>query len=200
MIHQYDLISIEGRQHFPYVTVYDQVIPPQFCQKLIDKFNRNDHDEQRETVLKGVRHFMEVNISQFWHDEHETFVAIVQEAWKVYQSINNITFDVQWPRQFGYEQFRMKRYLPNGLDEFALHTDVGSYGSARRFVSFLWYLNTVQEGGSTQFGFAQDKPEATIPAVQGRLLMFPPLWTHPHWGCKPISGPKYIVSGYLHYI
>jgi len=30
--------------------------------------------------------------------------------------------------------------------------------------------------------------------------MFPPLWTHPHAGLKPISNAKYIIGGYLHYI
>ena len=32
-----------------------------------------------------------------------------------------------------------------------------------------------------------------------RLLVFPPFWTHPHAGLKPISGPKYVMMSYLHY-
>lgn len=183
---------------FPYVSIFEDALPSLFCEKLIAKFELNENQEQTETTLKGVRHFHEVNISQFWTDEHDLMVAAIQEAWKFYMTQHRIQFDVQWPRQFGYEQFRMKRYLVNGRDEFALHTDVGSYASARRFVSFLWYLNTVEEGGSTQFGHKSTQPLVNIPAHRGRLLVFPPLWTHPHWGCKPLSGPKYIVSGYLH--
>lgn len=185
---------------FPFVSVMNEAIPPLYCQKLIDKFEQNEDQVQVETVLKGVRHFHEVNISRSWTDEHEIMVNLVQEAWRKYQTDFRIPLNAQWPSQFGYEEFRMKRYLPNGKDEFSFHTDVGNYGSARRFLAFLWYLNTVEEGGMTQFGFTPDKPEFTLPTKQGQLLMFPPLWTHPHWGCKPISGPKYIVSGYLHYI
>jgi hypothetical protein len=180
----------------------DDALPTMFCDKLIKKFEENEDDVQ--VVTEGPkttsRHFIEVNISQHWQDEHDMFVQYVQQAAKVYMNLHRIQYDIQWPRQYGYEQFRMKRYLPNGRDEFAIHTDVGSHASARRFLAFLWYLNTVQEGGQTRFGFTQESPVATVPAVRGRLLVFPPLWTHPHWGCKTISGPKYIVSGYLHLI
>lgn len=202
MRNEYNIGVAASQQGFPYVTVMEEALPAQFCIKLIEKFELNASKEQVLTTgtMSMPRNFMEVNISQHWEREHEIFVNAVQQSWKMYMVANHIQFDVQWPRQFGYEQFRMKRYLPNEKDQFALHTDVGNYASARRFVSFLWYLNTVEEGGATQFGFENDKPLVTIPAVRSRLLMFPPLWTHPHWGCKTVKGPKYIVSGYLHLI
>jgi len=34
----------------------------------------------------------------------------------------------------------------------------------------------------------------------GRMLMFPPMWTHLHAGTKPIEKPKYIIGSYLHYV
>lgn len=184
----------------PHVLVFDDALPTMFCEKLITKFEANEDMVQVHTDFKDVRHFMEVNISQNWQDEHDMMVRFVQEAWKVYMTHQHIQFEIEWPKQFGYEKFRMKRYLPNGKDEFGLHTDVGSYASARRFLSFLWYLNTVEEGGETGFGKDAAAPDLLIPAVRSRLLMFPPLWTHPHWGAKVLKGPKYIVSGYLHYI
>jgi hypothetical protein len=163
-------------------------------------FEANQGDFQISTDFKDVRHFKEINISLHWQDQHDMLVMYVQEAWKVYMGHMGVLFDVQWPRQFGYEQFRMKRYLPNGRDQFGLHTDVGSYASARRFLAFQWYLNTPNQGGETGFGINPDKPELIIPAISGRLLMFPPLWTHPHWGAQVQQSPKYIVTGYLHYI
>jgi len=184
----------------PHILVFDDALPTMFSEKLINKFEANENQVQVHTDFKDVRHFMEVNISQNWQDEHDMMVRFVQEAWKVYMTHQRIQFEIEWPKQFGYEQFRMKRYLPNGKDEFGLHTDVGSYASARRFLSFLWYLNTVEEGGETGFGKDATAPDLLIPAVRSRLLMFPPLWTHPHWGAKVLNGPKYIVSGYLHYI
>jgi hypothetical protein len=182
------------------VLVFDDALPHTFCTKLINKFEANEDNVQVDTVLGTMRHFKEINVSQHWSAEHEIMVNCVQQAWKAYMTIESVLFDVQWPKQFGYEQFRMKRYLPNGKDHFGLHTDVGSYASARRFLAFLWYLNTVEVGGQTGFGKSEDAADLLIPAVGGRLLVFPPLWTFPHWGARPESSNKYIISGYLHYI
>jgi hypothetical protein len=44
------------------------------------------------------------------------------------------------------------------------------------------------------------EPKIKVQPKAGRLLMFPPLWTHPHIGMMPISNAKYIIGGYLHYI
>lgn len=42
---------------------------------------------------------------------------------------------------------RMKRYMPNDIDEFKEHVDVGDYNSARRFLVFFLYLDENKEGG-----------------------------------------------------
>lgn len=185
-----------------YITVVKDVLSPTFCSSLIDKFERNANHEQEETVWDN-RHFIEVNITKHWDKEHEIFYNTVQSMWRLYVQEHTILLGSVWPKTFGFEQFRMKRYLPNGRDQFSFHTDVGSYNSSRRFLSFLFYLNTVQDGGKTVFAYAPDddsKVVMSIPAVQGQVLMFPPLWTHPHWGEKVVSGPKWIVSSYLHYL
>jgi hypothetical protein len=193
-------LQLPEQPFFPYVTVFDGALPRAFCERMIGKFEANEGDVQRQTYLRGVRNFTEINVSENWHDEHEIMVRCIQSATAAYVAYHGIIYDAQIPRQFGYEQFRMKRYLPNGIDVFNQHADVGNYGSARRFVAFQWYLNTVKEGGETGFGRKADEAVLKIPAVEGRLLVFPPLWTHLHWGSKVVSGPKYILTGYLHYI
>jgi prolyl 4-hydroxylase len=67
------------------------------------------------------------------------------------------------------------------------------YDTARRFLSFIFYLNDVEQGGETVFANLRVKPE------KGLLLMFPPMWMFPHRGDPPISNTKYILSVYLHY-
>ena len=105
--------------------------------------------------------------------------------------------DVQFPKKYGLEELRIKKYLPNDSDEFSIHVDADDKESAKRMVSYLFYLNDVGVGGETVFGLRE---EWTIKPKQGNLLMFPPLWTHPHKGKKPISGPKYILTTYINYV
>ena len=94
-----------------------------------------------------------------------------------------------FPSRYGFEEFRLKRYLPNGVDEFRNHVDVTRYATARRFLVFFLYLNDT-EGGETVF----TNYDLRVKPRAGRILMFPPFWTHPHTGKKPINKPKYITE------
>jgi hypothetical protein len=62
-----------------------------------------------------------------------------------------------------------------------------------RLLTFIWYLNTVENGGETEFfnGRIKIKPE------KGKLLLFPSTWTYNHKGNIPISSDKYIVTGWV---
>ena len=62
-----------------------------------------------------------------------------------------------------------------------------------RVITFLWYLNDVEEGGETEFfGYYKIKPEC------GNILLFPSGWIYPHCGKMPISSDKYIITGWLY--
>jgi hypothetical protein len=93
------------------------------------------------------------------------------------------------------EGYRIKRYLPNGIDRFDPHVDVGGGHNAHRQLVTCWYLNDVEEGGETHFPLhgISVKPRA------GTMATFPPMWTHYHEGRTPISGPKYIIVGWMTY-
>jgi len=58
----------------------------------------------------------------------------------------------------------------------------------------IWYLNEVPgPGGDTEFP-AQDirvRPE------EGKLVLFPPFWTHPHRAVTVESGTKYIATTWI---
>jgi hypothetical protein len=58
-----------------------------------------------------------------------------------------------------------------------------------RVVTFIWYLNTIEEGGETGFHYRKVKPEA------GKFVMFPATWDYPHCGFPATD--KYIITGWL---
>jgi hypothetical protein len=78
--------------------------------------------------------------------------------------------------------------------KYTYHTDGTSNNTSQRVITFLWYLNDVEEGGETEFfgGSFQIKPET------GKILLFPATWTFPHRGNCPISSDKYIITGWLY--
>ena len=185
-----------------YISYWDDVLTKEQCSMIIDRFEKKV-DQQEDTLLEGHRHFKELNITEHlddWSDVQDFLLDKMQQYLAKYKTMFSLDEKV-WPKDLGFEQFRIKKYEPNDKDEFAFHVDVGNHASARRFLVFFWYLNDVEEGGETTFQKnITSIVEMAVKPVTGRMLVFPPFWTHPHTGTKPISGPKYIVGGYLHYL
>ncbi len=69
------------------------------------------------------------------------------------------------------------------------YENTGLQVSARKLVIQL-YLNTIDEGGETEFLYINKR----IKAEQGRLIIFPAAFTHTHRGNPPIGQEKYIIS------
>ena len=103
----------------------------------------------------------------------------------------------QFPKKFGVEAFKIKRYLPNTTDEFPAHIDVDNYKNARRFLVMFFYL-TDNEAGETEINFGEDT--FISPCKKGSILIFPPMWPWVHTGKAPVNGSKYIMGSYLHYV
>ena len=82
----------------------------------------------------------------------------------------------------------------NSGEHYHWHIDGGSHEFSHRQLVAIWYLNDVPgPGGETEFLF-QDikiKPEA------GKLILFPPFWTHEHRGVILEQGAKYIATTWV---
>jgi len=187
-----------------YIKVYDDVIDETSCKELIKKFE--DAHETFETVHQeddgSAISFEQINLLvQGWSDVQKGLLELFQD-YIVHYKIDCNVYDKMWPKTYGYEAVRMKRYLNNEYDRFDPHVDVMDHESARRFLAFFVYLNDVEEGGETKF-LNINKPGTYIPYTvepkRGRLLMFPPTWQYYHAGLKPVSGYKYIIHSYCHY-
>ncbi|MFW6731498.1 MAG: 2OG-Fe(II) oxygenase [Synechococcus sp.] len=72
------------------------------------------------------------------------------------------------------------------------HYENGGDMPYRKLVTML-YLNTVEEGGETEFLYLHRR----IQPLQGRLLIFPAGFTHTHRGNPPLRGDKYILTSWL---
>ena len=88
--------------------------------------------------------------------------------------------------------YGIQRYKPG--EYYHWHIDGGSHEFSQRQLVALWYLNDVAgPGGETEFLFQdlQIKPE------QGKLVLFPPFWTHEHRAVTLQTGVKYIATTWV---
>jgi len=78
-------------------------------------------------------------------------------------------------------------------DFYKWHADSGPGFMSQRQLVAIWYLNTVEHGGATQFLHQgiDVKPE------EGKLILFPPFWTHVHQGQIVEAGVKYIATTWI---
>lgn len=170
------------------IIVIDNFFPENLCKEYITDFNNSVVED---VELENHRNFYQKNYGQ-----DTTLLKYANKSLDTYLEKLNIS-EFMFPDNFGYEEFRLKQYIQN-VGEFKPHVDVGDYKSAKRFLVYFWYLNDVDIGGETEFFF--NDCTVSVKAKVGRLLMFPPLWTHPHSGVLPKSDNKYILGGYLHYV
>ena len=74
------------------------------------------------------------------------------------------------------------------------HIDGGSHDLSHRQLVAIWYLNDVEgPGGETEFRYQGVK----VTPEEGKLLLFPPFWTHEHRGVVLDRGVKYIATTWV---
>lgn len=175
-----------------FIRVYDDVLDADVCDALMHIFDTNKDKHERLDEQKRPS-FTQYNLTQNSEDHKDIHNHLIQKTFQYRDDYYEFVDKRVFPNSHAFEQYRIKRYEPNGEDMFDTHVDVQDHASARRFLSFMWYLNDVPEGGNTVFNDLTIKPE------RGKLVVFPPLWLFPHRGEPVLECPKYILSTYLHY-
>jgi prolyl 4-hydroxylase len=177
------------------IQVYDNVLEPETCSLLIQTFENNTN--KHEVIDNNKKpSFTQLNLTGLSKESESTNSIHKLVISKTFEYRNNYYDFIDsrvFPEAHNFEYYRIKKYNNNGEDLFDTHVDVLDHESARRFLSFMFYLNDVETGGETLF------QGLTIHPKCGRLVVFPPMWMFPHKGCHPVSNEKYILTTYLHY-
>ncbi len=75
------------------------------------------------------------------------------------------------------------------------HVDGGSHDFSARQLVAIWYLNDVEDGGGGDTEFFVQR--VRVRPQRGKLLLFPPFWTHEHRGARLQKGVKYIATTWV---
>ena len=184
-------------------------ISKQLCDEIIHLYENQTtqyHGITAGGLNKDIKHTMDYLIptEEPWTKIREFLAVELQRNLKAYISqLNSHNFENEnSTSKFSFfngtmcstDNFMIQRYIKQ-VGRYIYHDDFSiKYNEKKyRIITFLWYLNTVEEGGETEiWGTHRIKPEA------GKLLLFPACWTVPHTGKMPISDNKYIITGWLY--
>jgi len=88
----------------------------------------------------------------------------------------------------------MQKSVPLSGDGYhRWHSERFGMATTERVLAWTIYLNTVKEGGETEFLYQGKRVEAKA----GRIVIWPAGWTHVHRGNPPLSNEKYILTGWI---
>lgn len=88
--------------------------------------------------------------------------------------------------------FNLQRYEP-GEGFYQYHCERAGLAHSERLLVWMVYLNTVYDGGQTEFYFQNHFEEAAA----GKLVIWPSDWTYLHKGVVSESETKYILTGWF---
>ena len=165
------------------------------CNDIIKRFedSKSEHYQgrvgQNFTKQKDIKRSTDMVISgkNNWKDIDELLFTSLSKALssikKEFEFFNGPFKDV------GYA---IQRTNPG--EYYHWHIDGGSHQFSDRQLVAIWYLNDVNgPGGETEFINQNVKIKPEI----GKLILFPPFWTHEHRGVKLQKGVKYIATTWV---
>lgn len=169
-----------------------------FCKRLIELFNK-DEDRYQGITRNGVnlktKNTTDLKINRYkseWAEIDNILYKELNKHLKIY--FDKLDFFYRTFAKIEDEGFQIQ-YYKKDEGQYIYHNDAAvKYDLKRyRFLTFMWYLNDVEEGGETEFfGNYKIKPET------GKFVLFPATWTYPHAALVPRSGDKYIITGWFY--
>jgi hypothetical protein len=193
-----------------FIMVVNDFMPEGYCQKAIEDFemmldhgfghNRQDR-EKVNTLQKNDEHSFSLEFLSPQENDVETIKRLgpiqnqlshaLGHSVKLYQSIYGV---IQTLAPLYIPEIKWQKTRPSG-GYHLWHCEAGDSNSSDRVLAYTYYLNTVEQGGETEFLYQQKR----ITAVENTLCIFPAGFTHTHRGNPPLSGNKYIATGWIEF-
>ena len=177
-------------------------LPKETCEMIVNYYEEEGPNRYEGIVLSGVHKeikdtldfIIPNNNNRTWERINAMLIKELKRNLKQY--LNNFIIQYQLNicnvDNIFIEPFLIQRYI-KCVGKYVYHNDFDKRDTEYRLLTYLWYLNDVNEGGETEFfGKFKIKPEI------GKLVIFPANWTFPHCGKMPVSNDKYILTGWLY--
>lgn len=187
-----------------FIGVFPEAVPKKLCEDLIDLHSKLD---KLGGVSAGVSGAGVVKRTKLSNDVELSRYAISQDYLRELNKYMNEAYSA-YKKHFWVVEEMMGRYDTTAwqLQKYSaaerggyyqFHHEVSSRLTCNRTMTFILYLNDIDEGGETEFLFQniRVKPEA------GKLLYFPAYFTHVHRGNPVLSNQdKFIITGWMEFI
>ena len=171
------------------------------CKEIIRFFDENEELQKKGTTALGTNYTnkkttdISINPNELKNDKYKCFNSYIDELYKCF-----IDYQLQWPflkkmvKNVDIGSFNVQKYSKG--DHFSkIHTERSGLKSSNRLFAWMTYLDSVEDGGTTNFLHYGIKIKPEI----GKTLIWPAEWTHAHSGEVLGSGEKHIITGWMNF-
>ncbi len=174
-----------------------KALPDFLCNDIIARFEAQKADQNKGKVGSNqgdnqqLKKTTDIYVSnkEHWKDVDNNLFRSFAMALKEFQPMYPYFGDISRFKDMGYN---LQRYQEG--EYYHWHVDADNMALAPRQLVALWYLNDVTgPGGETEFVHQDVK----VTPEQGKLVLFPPFWTHEHRAAVINTNVKYIATTWL---
>lgn len=181
-----------------FIGVFNNVLSKEDCEEIIKSFehqcskglsfdrgpNESNHRREDESMCENINSvYIPPDIAKrltslIWEKCHPLYA-------KQYSILDKAD-------KYTIFEYKIQRTHP-GQGYHIWHYETMGRPQTNRVLVYTLYLNDVEEGGETEFLYANRrlKPKA------GTFVLFPANFTHTHRGNPPLSGTKYMLTGWM---
>jgi hypothetical protein len=162
-----------------------------FCKEIITKFendNRKFIGRAGGVVNPEIKVSEDLKIDRFveWNDASEKLELQIKDGISQYKDYLGAMMPIHF---LDFGKLYHKGFQIQKSGKYDWHDDSVIEGPDERVLTFIWYLNTKEEG-DTDFHYKRVKP------IEGKLVIFPSTWTYIHRGITTEN--KYIITGWFY--
>lgn len=185
------------REIIPNSFIFEKMnaLPAELCDEMVRRFEASEDQQYPGRIGQTVSSNQSIK-------KTTDLVVSGKPEWKdidraLFQSLGRAILEfrekyVYFKGPFKDMGYNLQRYNP--AEYYHWHIDGGSHDFSQRQLVALWYLNDVEgPGGETEFLFQ----DAKIKPERGKLVLFPPFWTHEHRAVTLEKGVKYIATTWV---
>jgi hypothetical protein len=189
-----------------FIGVYPDVFNQRFCDDLISTFNWAE-----EHGLVKTRQEREGGMPLSSKNDVSLYAAefdVCHAHSKIASGFTEIFWGQVFPRYkadysealdgasggYAIYSLKMQKTKP-GQGYHSWHYEAAAREVSNRLLAWAVYLNDVDEGGETEFLYYHRR----IKPARGTVVLWPAGFTHTHRGNPPLSGEKYIMTGWIEF-
>jgi len=180
-----------------FIFAFENALPDFLCDNMIERFEQYPDEQYEGRVGSDVGENLSlkkttdlvVSDKPHWKDADNNLFRSLGLAIREFQKEQAFFENMQQFKDMGYN---LQRYQAG--EYYHWHVDADNAQLANRQLVAIWYLNDIEgQGGETEFLYQNVK----VKPEKGKLILFPPFWTHQHRAVTLEQGVKYIATTWI---